>query len=77
MELPGEWKISTWIIKIRKDVAGEEELIPQVFIHKFTLFCSRYLLSIYCLREIILGRQQHTELMPSPGFQLTRNEASQ
>lgn len=51
----------------------EEELIPQVFIHKFILSCSKYLLSIYCMRGILLG----TTLMPSSSFQLSRNKESQ
>lgn len=56
----------------------EEELIPQVFIHKFILSCSKYLLSIYCMRGILLGeRKKQTTLMPSSSFQLTRNKESQ
>lgn len=58
MELPGEWKIPTWIIKLRKDLAGVEEPIVQVFIHKFILFYSSYLLNIYCMIGILLGERE-------------------
>lgn len=53
MELPKEWKIHTWIIKLWKYFVGVEELIGQVFIHKFILFYSRYLLSIYSMTGIL------------------------